>query len=80
MICDNLRAAVSKACRYEPQLNSSYQQWAEHYGVVVLPARPRRPQDKAKVEVSVQIVERWNLARLRHCRFCSLAQLNASIE
>ena len=46
----------------------------------VLPARPRRYQDKAKVEVSVQIVERWILACLRHCRFCSLAQLNASIE
>ena len=48
--------------------------------MVVLPARPRRPQDKAKVEVSVQIVEHWILARLRHCRFCSLAQLNASIK
>ena len=58
MVCDNLRAAVSKACRYDPQLNPSYQQWAEHYGVVVLPARPRRPQDKAKMEASVQIVER----------------------
>ena len=80
MVCDNLREAVSKACRYDPQLNPSYQQWAEHYGVVVLPARPRRPQDKANVEVSVQIVERWILARLRHCRFCSLAQLNASIK
>ena len=80
MVCDNLRAAVSKACRYDPQLNPSYQQWAEHYGVVVLPARPRCPQDKAKVGVSVEIVERWVLARLRHCRFCSLAQLNASIK
>ena len=80
MVCDNLREAVSKACRYDPQLNPSYQQWAEHYGVVVLPARPRRPQDKAKTEVSVEIVERWVLARLRHCRFCSLAQLNASIK
>ena len=75
MVCDNLRAAVSKACRYGPQLNPSYQQWAEHYGVVVLPARPRRPQDESKVEVSVQIVERWILARFRHCRFRSLAQL-----
>ena len=80
MVCDNLREAVSKACRYDPQLNPSYQQWAEHYGVVVLPTRPRRPLDKAKVEASVEIVERWILARLRYCRFCSLAQLNASIK
>ena len=80
MVCDNLREAVSKACRYDPQLNPSSQQWAEHYGVVVLPARPRRPQDKAKVEESVQIIERWILARLRHCQFCSLAQVNASIK
>ena len=71
---------MNKACRYDSELNPSYQQWAEHYGVVVLPARPRRPQDKAKMEVSVQIVEHWILARLRHCRFCSLAQLNASIK
>ena len=70
----------SQSGRYDPQLNSSNQQWAEHYGVVVLPARPRRPQDSAKVEVSAQIVERWVLARLRHCRFCSLAQLNTSIK
>jgi transposase len=54
------------------------QELAAHYGVAVLPARPARPQDKAKVEVGVQVVERWILARLRHRRFFSLAELNAA--
>ena len=80
IVPDNLKSAVHKACRYDPDVNPSYQQWAEHYGVAVVPARPRRPKDKSKVEVSVQIVERWILARLRHQRFFSLAQLNERIR
>lgn len=59
LIPDNLKSGVSKACRYDPELNPSYQQLAEHYQVAVMPARPYKPKDKAKAEVGVQIVERW---------------------
>jgi len=79
IIPDNLKSAVSKPCRYEPELNPSYQQWAAHYGVAVMPARPYKPKDKAKAEVAVQIVERWILARLRQQSFFSLAELNHCI-
>jgi hypothetical protein len=67
----NLRSGVSKACRYDPDINPSYQQWAEHFSLAVIPARPRKPKDKAKAEVAVQVVERWILARLRHHAFFS---------
>ena len=68
-----------KACLYEPQVNRTYAEMAAHYGTTVLPARPRRPRDKAKVEAAVLIIERWLLGRLRHRRFYSLAELNATI-
>lgn len=80
VIPDNLRSGVSKACRYEPELNPTYHDLATHYGVAVLPARVRKPRDKAKVEVGVQVVERWVLARLRNQRFFSLSQLNQAIR
>jgi len=80
VIPDNLKSGVSKACRYDPDLNPSYQQLAEHYQVAVVPARPYKPKDKAKAEVGVQLVERWILARLRHHRFFSLAELNQCIR
>lgn len=80
IVPDNLRSGVSKACRYDPDLNPSYQQWAEHYQVAVVPARPYKPKDKAKAEVAVQIVERWILARLRHHTFFTLAELNQCIS
>lgn len=80
IIPDNLKSGVHKACRYDPDLNPSYQQWAEHYQVAVIPTRPYKPQDKAKVEVAVQIVERWILARLRRLSFFSLAELNQCIS
>lgn len=80
VVPDNLRSGVSRACRYDPDLNPSYQQWAEHYQVAVVPARPYKPRDKAKAEVGVQIVERWILARLRHHTFFSLAELNQCIR
>lgn len=80
VIPDNLRSAVSKACRYDPQLNPSYQQLAEHYQLAVIPARPYKPKDKSKAEVAVQIVERWILARLRHHSFFSLAEVNQCIR
>ena len=79
IVPDNPRALVAGADRYEPELNRATAEFANHYGTVILPARPRKPQDKAKVEVGVQIVERWILARLRHRRFFSVAELDAAI-
>jgi len=80
LIPDNLKAAVTKACRYEPTLNQTYADFAAHYGCAVLPARPYKPKDKAKVEVGVQVVERWIIARLRHHRFFSLLSLNIAVR
>jgi transposase len=80
VVCDNLRAGVTKPSRYEPGINRTYQDLAEHYGFAVLPARVRKPRDKAKAEVAVQIVQRFVLARLRNRRFFSLVELNAAIR
>ncbi|MDH3376893.1 MAG: IS21 family transposase [Gammaproteobacteria bacterium] len=80
VVPDNLKGGVTRACRYDPDVNPSYQQLAEHYQVAVVPARPFKPKDKAKVEAGVQIVERWILARLRHHTFFSLAELNQCIQ
>ncbi|MFQ5521931.1 MAG: IS21 family transposase, partial [Candidatus Methylomirabilia bacterium] len=66
LVPDNLRAGVARACRYDPDVNPTYQELATHYGTTVLPTRPGEPRDKAKVETSVQIVERWILAPLRN--------------
>jgi transposase len=79
LVPDNTKVAVIKACLYEPQVNRSYAEMAAHYDTAILPARPRRPRDKAKVEAAVLIIERWLLGRLRHRRFYSLAELNAAI-
>lgn len=79
VVPDNLRSGVSRAHRYEPDLNPSYRDLAEHYGVAVVPARARKPRDKAKAEVGVQVVQRWILAALRNRRFFSLVELNAAI-
>ncbi len=79
IIPDNLKSGVSDACCYEPGVNRSYQDFAIHYGVAVMPARPRRPRDKAKVEKAVQTVEQHILARLRHQSFQSFSELNAAI-
>jgi len=80
VVPDNLRSAVSRACRYEPDLNPTYQELAEHYGIAVIPARVRRARDKAKVEAGVLLVQRWILAVLRKRVFCSVVDLNAAIE
>jgi transposase len=80
IVCDNLKAGVTAACRYEPGISRTYQDLASHYGTAILPARVRRPRDKAKVEVAVQVVQRWVLARLRNHRFFSLAELNGAIR
>ena len=79
LVPDNLKSGVSKAHRYEPVLNPTYQEMAEHYAVAVVPARVRKPKDKSKVESSVQVVERWILARLRDRTFFSLQELNEAI-
>ena len=79
VVCDNLKAAVTNPDRYDPGLNRTYAEMARHYGTTVLAARPKKPKDKAKVEVAVQIAQRWILARLRNQRFFSLAELNAAI-
>ena len=79
LVPDNLLSGVTKACRYDPQPNATYQELARHYGCAILPARPYKPKDKAKAEVGVQVVERWILARLRHHTFFSLAELNQAI-
>jgi transposase len=76
---DNLRAGVTKACWYDPELNPSYAELARHFGTVVLPTRTAHPRDKAAVEAGVLSVERWVLAPLRNRRFFSLAELNAAI-
>jgi transposase len=80
IVPDNLKSGVERAHRYEPDLNRAYAEFAEHYGVAILPARVRRPRDKAKVEGAVLIVERWILARLRDRQFFSLTELNAAID
>lgn len=79
IVPDNLKSGVHRARRYEPELNPSYHDFAEHYAVAILPARVRKPRDKAKVEAGVLIVERWILARLRNRTFFSLGELNAAI-
>ena len=79
IVPDNPRALVTHANRYEPELNRTTAEFAAHYRTVILPARPRKPQDKAKVESGVQVVERWILARLRHWQFFSVAELDAAV-
>ena len=80
LVPDNLKSAVNLADRYEPGINATYAELAAHYATAVLPARPYKPKDKSKVEVALQVVERWILARLRHHTFFSLAELNAAIK
>ena len=80
VVPDNLRSGVTKPCRYEPELNRTYEDLASHYGTAVIPARVRKPKDKAKVEVGVLVVERFILARLRNREFFSLGELNAAIR
>jgi transposase len=79
-VSDNLKAGITRACFHEPMVNRTYADLARHYKTAILPARPYHPRDKAKVEVGVQIVGRWILARLRDRRFFSLAALNEAIR
>jgi transposase len=79
IVPDNTKVAVIKACLFDPQINRTYADMASHYGTAILPARPRRPRDKAKVEQGVLIIERLLLGRLRNRIFFSLAEVNTAI-
>lgn len=80
IVPDQPRALVAQPDRYEPGVGRLLQEFCDHYGTAVLPARPAHPRDKPKVEAAVLLVERWILARLRNRRFFSLAELNAAIR
>ena len=77
---DNTKTGVTSPCYYEPDLNPTYHEMAKHYGTAILPARIRKPKDKAKVENAVLIVQRWILAALRNCTFYSIEQVNEAVE
>lgn len=79
VVSDNPRALIANPDRYEPEVGRAYTEFATHYTIAILPARPRKPQDKAAVESAVGVVSRWILARLRHRQFFSLAELNAAV-
>ena len=79
LVPDNLKSGVTRACRYEPDLNRTYEEMAAHYGVAVIPARRMKPRDKAKVESGVLVVERWIMAALRKRKFFSLGEVNQAI-
>ena len=79
LVCDQLKSGVTIPCRYEPGLQKTYEEFAQHFGTTILPARPAAARDKAKAEVAVQVAERWILARLRHESFFALGPLNARI-
>jgi transposase len=79
IIPDNLKSGVTRTHLYEPEINRTYLELANHYSVVILPARPRKPRDKSKAENGVLLVERWILARLRHQTFFSLIELNTTV-
>jgi transposase len=79
LVPDQLRSAVSKPDRAEPEINATYAEMGAHYGTAIVPARPRKPRDKAKVEGGVLLAQRWILACLRNRRFFSLEELNAAI-
>jgi len=80
LVPDNLKSAVTTFDWYEPKLNETYQDLANHYGAAIIPARPYKPKDKAKVELSVKLVQRWILAKLRNRQFFSIAELNQAIR
>jgi transposase len=80
IVSDNLKSGITKACFYEPNVNRTYQEMADHYDTAIVPARPKKPKDKAKVEVGVQVALRWVIAKLRKRTFSTLAELNDAIR
>ena len=79
VVSDNLRSGITKACFYEPQVNRTYAEMAAHYGTAIIPARPYRARDKAKVEVAVQIATQFIIAKLRNRQFFALSALNGAV-
>jgi transposase len=79
IVPDQLRSAVARPDRYDPDINQTFHEFAQHYGVVIIPAPPRKPKGKAKVEAGVLIAQRWILARLRNRRFFSPVELNNAV-
>jgi transposase len=79
VVPDNLKSGVTRPCRYEPDLNPTYREWSEHYEVAIIPARPYKAKDKAKVEAGVQVAQRWIVAALRKRTFFSLEEANQAI-
>ena len=80
VVSDNLKAGITRACFYEPAVNRSYQELATHYRTAIVPARPRKPRDKAKVEAAVLFATRWIIAKLRNVKFFSLAESLGGVE
>jgi transposase len=80
VVSDNLKSGITKACFYEPAVNRSYAEMAAHYDTAIVPARPRKPRDKAKVEAAVLLATRWIIAKLRNRQFFSLAELNDAVR
>jgi transposase len=80
IVPDQPKTAIKRSCRYDPELNPAYMELARHYGTAVIPARPRRPRDKAKVEVGVLLAQRWVIAVLRNRTFFSVAEINEAIR
>ena len=80
VVSDNLKSGITKACFYDPEVNRSYAEMAAHYGTAIVPARPYKPRDKAKVEVAVLLATRWIIAKLRNRRFFSITELNDAIR
>lgn len=80
IVSDNLKSGITKACFYEPNVNRTYEEMAAHYGTAIVPARPKRPRDKAKVEGAVLLATRWIIAKLRNRQFFSLSDLNVAIR
>lgn len=80
LVIDNLKSGVTRGCRYEPELNRTFEDFACHYNTAVIATRAAKPRDKAKVEKAVQEVERWILAPLRNIRFHSIGEINEAIK
>jgi transposase len=80
VVPDNTKTGVTKAHRYDPDLNPTYYNFALHCGFGIVPARPYKPRDKAKVESAVQVAERWIVAALRHRKFFEPEELNQAIR
>ena len=80
IVPDQPKTSTSQSCRYDPVLNASYKEFAEHYSTCIIPARPRKPRDKAKVEVAVLLVQRWIIAALRNYTFFSIDEINRAVR